>query len=104
MKTYRLLLIFCLLGGLSHTVMHAQKTCKIDLSGQWTVALDSLDRGIAGNWQNHEFGDMITLPGTLCDAGYGTPCAQQPVMEKQTFLNLKRRFDYVGPADGIGVL
>lgn len=98
MKTYRLLLILCLLGGLFHTAMHAQKTCKIDLSGQWTVALDSLDRGIAGNWQNHEFGDMITLPGTLCDAGYGTPCAQQPVMEKQTFLNLKRKFDYVGPA------
>lgn len=75
-----------------------QPTQEIDLSGEWEVALDSLDKGISERWYAESFSDRITLPGTLCDAGYGTPCTLEPVMEKEIFLNLKRKFDYVGPA------
>ena len=71
---------------------------EIDLSGEWEVALDSLDKGISEKWYAESFSDRILLPGTLCDAGYGTPCALEPVMEKEIFLNLKRKFDYLGPA------
>lgn len=71
---------------------------KVDLSGEWTVVLDSLDEGVTGAWYSKTFTDKITLPGTLCDAGYGIPCNVEPKMEKEVFLNLKRKFDYVGPA------
>lgn len=65
-----------------------QSMQEIDLSGEWEVTLDSLS----------EHGERILLPGTLCDAGIGTPCTLEPAMEKEIFLNLKRKFDYVGPA------
>ena len=70
---------------------------EIDLSGEWEVALDSMDKGISGKWYMESFPDKITLPGTLCDAGYGTPCTLEPTMDKEIFLNLKRKFDYLGP-------
>jgi hypothetical protein len=70
----------------------------IDLSGDWEVALDSLNTGIAEKWQERSFLDKIHLPGTLCEGGYGTPCNEKPRMEKEAFLNLKRKFDYVGIA------
>ena len=70
----------------------------IDLSGEWEVALDSMDKGISGKWYMESFPDKIALPGTLCDAGYGTPCTLEPTMDKEIFLNLKRKFDYLGPA------
>lgn len=73
-----------------------QQVQEIDLSGKWEVALDSLDKGIAEKWYMEAFADEITLPGTLCDAGYGTPCTLEPTMEKEVFLNLKRKFEYLG--------
>lgn len=71
---------------------------KIDLSGEWNVALDSLDIGTSEKWFEKSFSDNIILPGTLCDAELGIPCALEPVMEKNVFLNLKRKFDYIGVA------
>ena len=71
---------------------------EMDLSGEWEIALDSLDKGISEKWYMESFPDKITLPGTLCDAGYGTPCTLEPTMDKEIFLNLKRKFDYLGPA------
>ena len=70
----------------------------IDMAGEWEVALDSLDTGIADQWYRKPFTDKLFLPGTLCDAGYGVPCDLEPAMEKEVFLRLKQRFDYVGPA------
>ncbi len=75
-----------------------QEVREIDLSGEWEVSLDSLDKGIDGKWYETTFSDRILLPGTLCDAGYGTPCQLEPKMEKEIFLNLKAKFSYVGPA------
>lgn len=82
----------------SIAVSCTQPANEINLSGQWEVALDSLDCGITEKWYEQTFQDKITLPGTLCDAGYGTPCTLEPVMEKEIFLNLKRKYDYVGVA------
>ncbi len=76
----------------------AEKSQKIDLSGTWEIALDSLDTGITDKWYDRSFSQEISLPGTLCDAGYGNPCTIQPEMEKEVFLNLKRKYDYVGVA------
>ena len=70
----------------------------IDLSGSWEVALDSLDVGIQENWPEQNFPDKINLPGTLNEGGYGTPCTEEPRMEKEAFENLKRKYDYVGVA------
>lgn len=92
-------IIYLLVSGfiLSLFSCQSQKN-EINLSGEWQVALDSLDEGTAGSWYNKDFPEKITLPGTLCDAGYGNPCTLEPAMEKEVFLNLKRKFDYVGPA------
>jgi hypothetical protein len=70
----------------------------INLSGEWQVALDSLDTGVGEKWFERDFTDMIQLPGTLCDGGYGTPCTLKPAMEREIFLNLKRKYDYTGVA------
>lgn len=71
---------------------------RLSLAGRWSVALDSMDVGTAAQWYQKHFTDSITLPGTLCDGGYGKPCTLQPAMTKEVFQNLKRTFDYVGAA------
>lgn len=71
---------------------------RLSLAGKWSVALDSMDVGMAEQWAQKHFADSLSLPGTLCDAGYGTPCTLQPAMAKEVFQNLKRTFDYVGAA------
>ena len=91
-------IIYCLLPVAVYLTGCSQPDSLINLSGKWMVALDSLDSGIADKWFERTFTDEITLPGTLCDAGYGTPCQLTPVMEVEIFLNLKRKFDYVGVA------
>lgn len=35
---------------------------EMDLSGEWEVALDSLDKGISEKWYMESFPDKITLP------------------------------------------
>lgn len=80
------------------TLSCSAQSNRIDLSGTWQLALDSLDTGIAEKWFDRTFNDKITLPGTLCDAGYGTPCSLKPAMEIEIFLNLKRKYDYIGVA------
>lgn len=85
--------------GLALFVVSCQnQSKKIDLSGKWQVALDSLDKGISESWYEKNFDNEITLPGTLCEAGYGNACTLELAMEKEIFLNLKRKYDYVGPA------
>ncbi|NDV57850.1 glycoside hydrolase family 2 protein [Bacteroides sp. 519] len=96
MKKSKILLVLSIIASIA--VSCTQPANEINLSGQWEVALDSLDRGITEKWYEQTFQDKITLPGTLCDAGYGTPCTLEPVMEKEIFLNLKRKYDYVGVA------
>src|SRR5690606_17217305 len=71
---------------------------KLDLSGQWTVALDSLDIGLKDKWENKLFDTHISLPGTLDDAGLGTPNSLAPKLEKLQLTHLTRKNSYVGAA------
>ncbi len=65
---------------------HDASQWMIRLDGQWQVTLDG------------QAPASITLPGTLTDAGLGTPCTLKPSMERETFLNLKAKHAYVGKA------
>lgn len=89
MKHLLYLVIAALLSGLIHGA--AAET--LDLSGRWTVALDSLDRGMAEGYTSTDFADAINLPGTTDMAGLGTPNALKPEL-----LRLTRRHSYIGPA------
>jgi hypothetical protein len=95
MKKYLFLAIVIPLSSLSS---YTEVPDKIDLSGEWRVILDTLDVGISEKWYDRDFPDKIHFPGTLCDAGLGEACRLQPAMEKEIFLNLKRRHDYAGVA------
>lgn len=44
---------------------------KIDLSGEWKFAIDSLDQGIAGKWFDQELAENVTLPGSMTTNGKG---------------------------------
>jgi len=96
MKVCKLLIILGIVALFSISCKRVVK--EISLAGEWEIVLDSLDQGISGEWYNRTFTDKIALPGTLCDASYGTPCVLEPIMEKEIFLNLKRKYDYIGPA------
>ncbi len=94
-KILRFLAVALIILSANTVDIHAQE---IDLSGQWTVALDSADCGVSKEWYRQKFAGRITLPGTLLDAGLGRPTAVKPVMEKETFLHLAPRTEYVGVA------
>lgn len=74
-----------LLGGVNASLA-SDGSHELNLSGLWTVTYDK-DKAAA-----------INLPGTLTDAGLGTPCTLKPSMEKEVFLNLKAKYSYVGKA------
>jgi len=64
-----LLFILCLVS-ISNIVnaQPANKTSgkqKIDLSGNWSYQLDSLDKGIAQHWYNRKFANKVMFPGSL---------------------------------------
>ena len=44
---------------------------RIDLSGKWEFAIDSLDQGIPGKWFNQKLADHIELPGSMTSNGKG---------------------------------
>lgn len=70
----------------------------IDLSGEWKLALDSQDAGLAAGPSSWNFPDTIRLPGTLTLAGKGAPLTRQPTLDKETLLGLHQRHSFVGPA------
>lgn len=94
MKKVNYLILILLLGmpGLAF----AQRA--IDLSGNWGIALDSLDRGIKEQWYIKSFSDNIQLPGTTDGAGMGVSCQLAPSLEKPQLLHLTRKYSYIGAA------
>lgn len=70
----------------------------LDLSGQWTYALDRAMSGEKENWNNRLFDKTLQLPGTLDDNGIGDPSDVPLKLEKATMLQLTRKHRYVGPA------
>ena len=74
-------------------------TNSISLAGEWQVQLDSLDRGIKNNWAGTNLqGTPITLPGTLDEAGIGTPNTLTPALNNYVLSNLARKHQYIGKA------
>ncbi|GAA4796721.1 glycoside hydrolase family 2 TIM barrel-domain containing protein [Olivibacter ginsenosidimutans] len=58
---------------LSSTLSKGQQvqSKKIDLSGSWAFAIDSLDQGVKEKWFNKKFGDKVRLPGSMTTNGKG---------------------------------
>ena len=84
----------CVLGFCACSHVPAE----LSLEGEWAFALDSLDVGLEEQWQTKSFGEVIQLPGTTDDAGYGVPNTLPPSIEKPQVLHLTRKHSYVGPA------
>ncbi|MGB7394755.1 MAG: sugar-binding domain-containing protein [Pricia sp.] len=77
----------------------AQSENQISLAGPWQVKLDSLGEGEDVGWQNSKFeGNDIELPGTLDDAGLGTPNTLEPALNNYVLSNLARKYQYIGKA------
>ena len=53
--------------------MQEGKREKIDLAGEWRLALDREDVGEREAWWEHKFTDPIQLPGSLQEQDYGDP-------------------------------
>jgi hypothetical protein len=70
----------------------------IDLSGEWKLALDPSDSGLAAGPETWSFPDSIELPTTLTLAGKGNPLTRQPAIDKETLQELHQRYSYIGPA------
>lgn len=79
------------------TVAHAQS--KLDLAGQWSVALDSARISPIGLPASKKFDTIVSLPGTLDDAGIGyPPSADTDTMNKEVMRSLWRKKRFVGTA------
>ena len=48
-----------------------KKEYSIDLSGDWSFQVDSLDQGISEQWYQSQFEETITLPGSMNTNGKG---------------------------------
>ena len=69
MKTPNLLILIFLTAFLGCT--GKQTTPTIDLSGEWSFRIDSLDKGIDEKWFNNSFEETIRLPGSMAENGKG---------------------------------
>lgn len=70
----------------------------MDISGEWTVQLDSTDSGLKNGWQNMSFKQLMKLPGTTDDAGLGVPNKLKLGLEKLQMSHLTRKNSYLGAA------
>lgn len=71
-------LLFTLLLVTLNNIVKAQPsgnksldTQKINLAGNWSYQLDSLDKGIEQHWYSHKLTGKLTLPGSLTINGIG---------------------------------
>ncbi|MBK5721777.1 glycoside hydrolase family 2 [Dysgonomonas sp. Marseille-P4677] len=92
-KTYLLLLLLLLMVSCQQN-----KRNTIDISGEWTVKLDSADIGLSQNWNNIPFEDKIILPGTTDDAGLGIPDTLSLALKEPQLTHLTRKHSYLGTA------
>jgi hypothetical protein len=71
---------------------------KIDLSGEWSFALDPEDRWLATEPAGWSFHDSIQLPNTTALAGKGNPQNVRLSLEQPAMQRLHQKFGYIGPA------
>jgi hypothetical protein len=70
----------------------------IDLSGEWSFALDPEDQWLESGPAAWKFDDTIALPGTTALAGKGNPLEIELNLEKPAMQHLQQKFSYIGPA------
>lgn len=76
----------------------SSKRSVLDISGAWTVELDSTEVGLERGFTNVAFAQTITLPGTTDGAGLGVANTLKPALTKPQLLHLTRKNSYIGPA------
>lgn len=89
--------ILCLFGLLISCTRIGDQSF-IDISGEWTVELDSTGIGEKEGWATLTFSNSINLPGTTDDAGLGMENTLEPKLEKPQLLHLTRKNSYIGAA------
>lgn len=94
----RTTLAFMLASSAALVQMQAQAQEVLDLSGKWTVALDSLEKGQHEGWFNKKFAQEIQLPGTTDDAGIGVKNTLTPALQRPQLSHLTRKNSYIGAA------
>lgn len=67
---YKLILI-TVLAIMASSCQKSTVQQKIDLSGEWNFAIDSLDKGIAEKWFDQTLSDKLVLPGSMTSNGKG---------------------------------
>ncbi|MGJ7031679.1 sugar-binding domain-containing protein [Niabella hirudinis] len=93
-KVYR---IAFFIAATACTAVQGQQ--KIDLAGNWLVALDSARVSSPALPETKAFSLQVALPGTLDDAGIGyPPRVTTDVMNKEVMRNLWRKNRFVGTA------
>ena len=50
-----------------------KNTERINLAGEWTFQIDSLDRGIVEEWHSKNLPETLILPGSMSENGKGKP-------------------------------
>ena len=70
----------------------------IDISGQWTIQLDSTDIGLQKGWHNMVFSQIVNLPGTTDDFGIGVSNKLKPALTRPQLSHLTRKNSYIGVA------
>ncbi|TMM30597.1 beta-galactosidase [Polaribacter aestuariivivens] len=55
------------------------KNNKIDLSGEWSFKIDSLDRGVAEKWFSNDFSETVKLPGSMTENDKGKEVTAETV-------------------------
>ena len=76
----------------------SQSNDRLDLSGEWRLALDAGDTGLSAGPSTWRLDDVISLPNTLTLAGKGEVLKSEPRLNKETLANLHQRFSHGGPA------
>jgi hypothetical protein len=71
---------------------------EISLAGDWEVLIDTTIDIETADISILEFNKNIYLPGTLDDAGFGTPLKTDTTLTKEVMTHLKRKVSYIGPA------
>ena len=76
-----------------------QNVDQIDISGDWIVRLDSLDKGIKEEWFSSQVvGQKINLPSTLDEAKIGDGHHLPLTLTNDVLSNLARKHQYIGKA------
>lgn len=77
---------------------YTSRAQEYDLSGAWTVELDSANIGMENNYAGKQYSTPINLPGTTDLAKLGTKNVLAPQLTKPQLSHLTRSYSYVGPA------